>query len=567
MSDPLGPFLGGVGDAAESIGHGVASGASAVGSGASSALGPFFDGWGGANSTMAHTAAPVVQAGVHGAATATGLGGVYGAASSTYAGAKALGLASWKGLALGVGGLVVAAGYVASKLAGASPAGQVTSTVRGKGGQHASTTFVMGRGGKHPVRTMVLIAAILLGGPHLFPGGKVPPLAAPSSLACGQNASAVEVGGMTGVAAAAGHAAHELQTHAPTAVQVKHAVVGGATWAGREVGGLWRTFTTTMNGAPVPRSIPASATQASYGCGGGAGGTCGAGGTLSASFPTSTVPGQPGDSPAMTDVRAAQTAGFTGQDLLIDIAVDGAESGYNRLATNLNSNGTTDYGIGQINSVHAALLARGDWRNPVDNQRMAKVIHDSAGGWTPWSTFNSGAYRQWLPRAQQAIDGVQGVAGPPVQLAEPASNPVAQPAPCGPVGPGAGAVQASFHPGPPAVEAAIRFALAQVGKPYQWGGNGPNSWDCSSLVQASYRAAGIPLGRTTYQQVLDGSPVPVGQVQRGDLVLTEPGHIMLALGNGTVVEAPHTGTLVQVGPLPSQIWAVRRVVSSAFTAA
>ena len=79
------------------------------------------------------------------------------------------------------------------------------------------------------------------------------------------------------------------------------------------------------------------------------------------------------------------------------VAIAEAESGGDPLATNHNTNGTTDYGLWQINSVHAALLATHDWRNPLDNTRMAYAIWKAAGGsFTPWATYNSGAYKQHL---------------------------------------------------------------------------------------------------------------------------------------------------------------------------
>ena len=61
----------------------------------------------------------------------------------------------------------------------------------------------------------------------------------------------------------------------------------------------------------------------------------------------------------------------------------------------------------------------------------------------------------------------------------------------------------TLPPGTPAaVRAAIAYAAAQLGKPYIWGGTGPAGYDCSGLVMMAYRAAGIVIPRTTFQQVL-----------------------------------------------------------------
>ena len=104
---------------------------------------------------------------------------------------------------------------------------------------------------------------------------------------------------------------------------------------------------------------------------------------------------------------------------------------------------------------------------------------------------------------------------------------------------------------------AIAFAEAQAGKPYQWGAAGPGSYDCSGLVYAAYAAAGIHLARTTYQWQQDGPVVPLSQIQPGDLLFsagsdgtkTNPGHVVMYLGGGQVIQAPQAGQDVQTGPL------------------
>ena len=104
---------------------------------------------------------------------------------------------------------------------------------------------------------------------------------------------------------------------------------------------------------------------------------------------------------------------------------------------------------------------------------------------------------------------------------------------------------------------AIAFAEAQLGKPYQWGAAGPDAYDCSGLVYAAYAAAGIRLGRTTYQWQQDGPVVPLSQIQPGDLLFSagsdgtpaNPGHVVMYLGDGQVIQAPQTGQDVQVDPV------------------
>lgn len=96
---------------------------------------------------------------------------------------------------------------------------------------------------------------------------------------------------------------------------------------------------------------------------------------------------------------------------------------------------------------------------------------------------------------------------------------------------------------------AVRMALSRLGCAYLWGATGPDYFDCSGLVQWSYAQAGVHLGRTTYDQIYDGIPVPRSQVRPGDLVFPHSGHVQMAIGNNLVVEAPHAGATVRISPL------------------
>jgi cell wall-associated NlpC family hydrolase len=109
----------------------------------------------------------------------------------------------------------------------------------------------------------------------------------------------------------------------------------------------------------------------------------------------------------------------------------------------------------------------------------------------------------------------------------------------------------------PPARLAVTFALAQLGKPYLWGGTGPDRFDCSGLTQAAWRAGGHKLGRTTWEQATDGAPASIGTIRPGDLVLTPgsdgslaaPGHMGLYLGDGLVIHAPKSGDVVRVTAL------------------
>ncbi|WP_344977688.1 C40 family peptidase [Streptosporangium fragile] len=100
--------------------------------------------------------------------------------------------------------------------------------------------------------------------------------------------------------------------------------------------------------------------------------------------------------------------------------------------------------------------------------------------------------------------------------------------------------------------AALEFAFAQVGKPYQYGGTGPGGWDCSGLVQAAWRSGGVSLPRTTWEQWSWGAgrKVSLNDLQPGDLIFSEGlGHVSLYAGDGKIVHAPQTGDVVKVVPL------------------
>lgn len=98
---------------------------------------------------------------------------------------------------------------------------------------------------------------------------------------------------------------------------------------------------------------------------------------------------------------------------------------------------------------------------------------------------------------------------------------------------------------------AIAFARDQLGKPYVWGATGPDSFDCSGLTQAAYKAAGIDLPRTTYDQVNVGTRVAETDLQPGDLIFfySDVSHVGLYIGNGEMIHAPHTGTVVKIAPI------------------
>nr|WP_241267497.1 C40 family peptidase [Streptomyces scabichelini] len=96
-------------------------------------------------------------------------------------------------------------------------------------------------------------------------------------------------------------------------------------------------------------------------------------------------------------------------------------------------------------------------------------------------------------------------------------------------------------------EKAIAFARSQTGKPYVWGATGPDSYDCSGLTQAAWKAAGVTLPRTTWDQVKVGTTVSIANAQPGDLVFfyDDISHVGLYLGDGMMIHAPKPGAYVR----------------------
>ncbi|MFF4864259.1 NlpC/P60 family protein [Streptomyces sp. NPDC001231] len=94
---------------------------------------------------------------------------------------------------------------------------------------------------------------------------------------------------------------------------------------------------------------------------------------------------------------------------------------------------------------------------------------------------------------------------------------------------------------------ALAFARAQIGKPCVWGATGPGSYDCSSLTQAAWRAAGVALPRTTHEQVGSGAAIQLAELEPGDLIFFygEVSHVGLYAGNGTMVHAPSPGASIR----------------------
>jgi cell wall-associated NlpC family hydrolase len=95
-------------------------------------------------------------------------------------------------------------------------------------------------------------------------------------------------------------------------------------------------------------------------------------------------------------------------------------------------------------------------------------------------------------------------------------------------------------------QAAVRWAMRMRGTPYVYGGAAPGGFDCSGLIQWSYAHVGIGLPRVASDQQHVGTAVDPGQLLPGDLIFqgNPAHHVVMYVGNSTVVGAPHTGAVV-----------------------
>jgi len=116
-----------------------------------------------------------------------------------------------------------------------------------------------------------------------------------------------------------------------------------------------------------------------------------------------------------------------------------------------------------------------------------------------------------------------------------------------------------------ASEYVINRALSQRGVPYSWGGgnaagasrgidSGANTvgFDCSGLILYAFAGVGIKLDHYSGSQYNSGRKIPSSQMRRGDVIFYGPGgsqHVTLYLGDGQMVEAPYTGSVVKVSPV------------------
>jgi cell wall-associated NlpC family hydrolase len=115
-------------------------------------------------------------------------------------------------------------------------------------------------------------------------------------------------------------------------------------------------------------------------------------------------------------------------------------------------------------------------------------------------------------------------------------------------------------------ERAAAYAQKMVGTPYRYGGASPKGFDCSGLVQYSYRHAGLALPHNTEALRRMAKHIRLAELRRGDLVFFDQrgiknSHVAIYVGNGHIVHAPSTGKRVRMDRISSPYW--RKHISEA----
>jgi len=102
---------------------------------------------------------------------------------------------------------------------------------------------------------------------------------------------------------------------------------------------------------------------------------------------------------------------------------------------------------------------------------------------------------------------------------------------------------------------AVEFATAQMGKPYEWGAEGPKTYDCSGLTSQAWADAGHAIPRTSQEQWKQLKRIDVKDMRPGDLIIyfDDASHVGMYIGDGAIVHAPRPGrtvTITGAGSMP-----------------
>lgn len=191
----------------------------------------------------------------------------------------------------------------------------------------------------------------------------------------------------------------------------------------------------------------------------------------------------------------------------------------------------------------------------LDSQRQTLRTEDAAAAAAVQAADNAYQQAQSLETQEQAaLAQVKGQIATLIAKQQAAANAAAQAKAQATI---ASSSPSSIPPPPPAAggagAVAVRAAETQLGVPYVWGGETPGvGFDCSGLVAWAWGQAGVSLPHYSGAQMADSTPVPISDLQPGDLLFYGPGgsvHVAMYVGGGEMIEAPFTGTVVRIDPV------------------
>ncbi|UUU32945.1 NlpC/P60 family protein [Streptomyces sp. CA-210063] len=95
---------------------------------------------------------------------------------------------------------------------------------------------------------------------------------------------------------------------------------------------------------------------------------------------------------------------------------------------------------------------------------------------------------------------------------------------------------------------AVKFATDQIGKPYEWGAEGPKTYDCSGLTSQAWAAAGLTIPRTSQEQWKQLRHIDIQDMRPGDLIIynSDASHVAMYIGDGSIIHAPRPGRTVTI---------------------
>jgi peptidoglycan DL-endopeptidase CwlO len=198
--------------------------------------------------------------------------------------------------------------------------------------------------------------------------------------------------------------------------------------------------------------------------------------------------------------------------------------------------------------IQAAVEREEEERRRAEEERLRREAEERAR-----QQAEEQARAQAAAEARAAREAEQAAAAREQAAEQTAARPAPSPSPS-PSPTTSGDNGGSSQPAPAtrkSAQVAVDTALAQVGKPYQWGGSGPNSFDCSGLTSFAWRAAGVDITRTSRSQYAATTRISRGQLQPGDLIfygssVATISHVAMYIGGTNVVEAPYSGQNVRV---------------------